>query len=151
LSQAVKIAVVALMMADAPLIALLAKDPNDLTAPAIFNASRNESPPVYPSLTYRVEQAVKDKRFRPAIPGSGGSNVEKIYIDAEAWSQQPDGAQLEAIGERIDALFENTTFATTDGPIFRSEVLQSRTDLYDNKLNTWFALWRICLYLQRPF
>lgn len=148
MSQAVRIAVASRLIGDSALAALLAVSPFDPTKPAIFNASKNQAPPVYDCLTYRMSSEEPDKRFEPPIPGAGESDIIDLYIDCEAWSQKPDSANIEAIGARLRALFANQSFdAPPDGRIFKSEWITARTDIYDNKLNCWCGLWRFRLRL----
>lgn len=150
MSQATRIAIVAAMEADEALVALLAKDPADSASPAIFNASKSQAPPVYNCVTYRIETASPDKRFRPPIVAGGGSStVQDEYFDIEAWSQKPDSADIEAIAARLAALFDNQPLPLSGGGrIFRSVQVLSQPDHYDNVLNAWFGLFRFHVQVQ---
>ena len=150
MSQALKIAVASRLAGNSALVASLAKDPESPADPAIFNATKDQSPPVYDCLTFRISQATPDRRFRPGLPGqafTGG--VEDFYLDCEAWTQTPDSAPLEAINARLDALFHFQAFPTGDGPVFFCERVTSQPDLYDKTLNAWFSLNRFRLRMQR--
>lgn len=151
MSQATRIAVVGAMTADSALVALLGKDPADGTSPAIFNCHKNQAPPVYNCLTYRVETSSPDGRFRPPIVAGGGSStVQDEYFDMEAWTDKPDSADIEAIAARLAVLFDNKTLSTSGGGrIFRSELVSGQPDLYDDKLNAWFGLFRYRLRIQK--
>ncbi len=165
MSQAVKIAVVAQIVGDtppvpalplAPVIALpklLTTHPADPTKPALFNGRKSDFPPVYDCLTYRLTQATPNKSFRPGLvrPGTPSvykQGVEDFYLDCEAWTQTPDSGPLDAINARLDALFHEQAFPTTDGPVFYTERLLRETDLYDKTLKAWFSLSRYRLRLQ---
>ena len=159
MSQAVKIAVVAQILGDTPLAPatalskLLTAHPADPTKPALFNGRKSDFPPVYDCLTYRLTQATPDKSFRPGLVAVGQrgvykQGVEDFYLDCEAWTQTPDSAPLDAIDARLDALFHEQAFLTTDGPIFYTERLLRQTDLYDKTLKAWFSLTRYRLRLQ---
>ena len=147
MSQALKIAVTSRLTGDTALVALLGKDPNSPADPAIFNATKSQAPPVYDCLTFRIDTGSLDKRFRPP-PGLGPSTVEDVYYECEAWTQAPDSAPLEAIGVRLRALFENAAFPFTGGRVFESTEVVYQTDLYDDKLNSWYGLFRYRLRTQ---
>jgi acetylglutamate synthase len=147
MSQASRIAVVAAMQADAALVALLAADPDSLTTPpaaAIFNAYKDQAPPVYPCLTYRISTGAPDHRFRPSRAAGGGpATVKDEYFDLEAWSKTPDSAPIEAIGARLTVLFDGASLALTGGgSIFWSELVTYQPDLYDDDLNAHYGLFR---------
>lgn len=154
MSQAIKIAACALLAGDKPLLALLATHPDDPSLPAIFNGTKNQAPPVYDCLTYRLTEEMNDKRFRPAAaaaPGGAGytQKVQECFLDCEAWTQTPDSAPLDGINERLDALFHQTAFPASGGSVFWSECIMRQTDLYDDKLNAWFSLSRFKLKFQQ--
>jgi hypothetical protein len=151
MSQALRTAIVSRIAIDTSLTALLAKDPADGTSPAVFNVNKNQAPPVYPCLTYRIEMANPDKRFRPVPAGSGPSTIEDYYLDFEGWSQADDSADCDTMLARLDALLENATFALADGSnVFRSERISAKPDLYDNKLNAWYLLARYRFRVSLP-
>ncbi len=149
MSQALRIAVVTRLEADAPLVALLAADPDAPDSPAIFAGSKNQAPPVYDCLTIRLEQSTPDKRFRPGLPGPYSEGIEDVYLDCEAWTLAEDSAPLDAIDARLDALFHFQGFPTGAGPVFFCERIMRQSDLYDNKLNCWFSLSRYRLRFQQ--
>lgn len=155
MSQAVKIALCAQLAGDTLLLRLLAKNPEDPAGgPAIFNGTKNQAPPVYDCLTYRLTEATPDKRFAPGIirvgtPSNYSQGVEEFFLDCEAWTQTPDSAPLDAINARLDALFHFQAFTTTAGPVFRSERIMRQSDLYDDKLNAWYSLSRYKLKFQQ--
>lgn len=154
MSQALKIAVYALMSGDTLLPGLLTAHPADPARPAILAGSKAQFPPVYDCLTYRLSDATPDKRFRPGIPGVPGTvrsytqGVEDFYLDCEAWTQTPDSAPLDAINARLDALFHQTGFPTSAGPVIYAERLVRQSDDYDKTLNAWFSLSRFRLRFQ---
>ncbi|BDI27989.1 hypothetical protein CCAX7_000400 [Capsulimonas corticalis] len=150
MSLATKTVIVAAMSADAPLVALLAKDPDDSTAPAIFNGHKSQTPPVYNSVTYRIADGAPDRRFRPAINvGGGPSTVQDEYLEIEAWTQKPDCADLEAIAARLVAIFDGRPLSLTTGRVFRAECVMTQSDLYDKTLNASFLLARYRLRIAR--
>ncbi|MCW3059708.1 MAG: hypothetical protein JWQ02_1529 [Capsulimonas sp.] len=149
MSLATKTAIAAAMLSDAALVALLPKRPRDPSTPAIFNSNKTLAPPVYPCVTYRISSGVPDKRFRPPIQTGGPSSVEDEYLDIEAWSQKPECAEIEAIAESLNALFDGQALALTTGRIFRAELLMSQSDLYDDKLNAWYGLYRFRLRIKK--
>lgn len=156
MSQAVKIALCAQLAGDAPLLALLAKNPQDPNGgPAIFNGTKNQAPPVYDCLTYRLSEEMNDKRFRPAVPNVPGAaavytgKVQESFLDCEAWTLTPDSAPLDAINARLDALFHETAFPAAGGQVFWSECVMRQSDLYDDKLNAWYSLSRYKLKFQQ--
>ena len=156
MSQAVKIALCGLLAGDAALLKLLAKNPDDPGGgPAIFNGTKNQAPPVYDCLTYRLTEETNDKRFRPATPGVPGAanvytqRVSESFLDCEAWTQTPDSAPLDAINARLDALFHETAFPASGGQVFWSECVMRQSDLYDKTLNAWYSLSRFKLKFQQ--
>lgn len=149
MSQSVRVAIVSRMEADSALLALLAADPDAPDAPAIFAGSKNQAPPVYDCLTYRLEQATPDKRFRPGLPGPYSEGIEDFYLDCEAWTLTEDSAPLDAIGDRLDSLFHFQAFPTSAGPVFFCERIMRQSDLYDKTLNCWFSLSRYRLRFQQ--
>lgn len=150
MSQTTRIAVTAAMMADAQLVALLNKDPDDASAPAIFNATKNQSPPVYDCVTYRISTASPDKRFQPPrVAGGGPSSVQREWFDIEAWTQTADSAPLESIAARLIAIFDGKALLLQGGgSIFWSQLLLSQPDHYDQTLNAWFTLLRFEIHTQ---
>lgn len=149
MSQALRIAVVSRLEADAPLVALLAADPDAPASPALFAGGKNQAPPVYDCLTFRLEQATPDARFRPAAPGAYAEGIEDFYLDCEAWTLAPDSAPLDAINARLDALFHFQAFDAAGGRVFFCERVLRQSDLYDKTLNCWFSLSRYRLRFQQ--
>ena len=150
MSQATRTAVIARLMADTTLAGMLATDPNTGNTPAIFMATRNTAPPVYPSLTYRISSANPDSKFMPGLPDQGGDDVVNEYFEFEAWTQTPDSAPVESIAARLDIAFQYRTLTgLTDGSnVFYAQRDIYLPDLYDKTLNAWFGLIRYHLRVQ---
>ena len=154
MSQAVKIALYARMTTDTVLPGLLTAHPADPAKKAILNGTKSQFPPIYNCLTYRIEQATPDNRFRSPVPGSpalAGSytqGIEDFYLDCEAWTQTGDSGPLDAINSRLDALFHFQSFPTSAGPVFFCERITRQSDLYDKTLNAWFSVSRYRLRFQ---
>lgn len=148
MSQALRAAVVALLVADSALVSLLANDPNDTTegggSPAILWAQSSDAPPVFPALTYRIDTDTPDKRFRPTVVGEGPAVVRDSYITFTAWTRQPDSATGDGIGDRLRALLDNVALDLGDGAgrAFRSEEVSSLPDLWDKDLNSYYGIYR---------
>lgn len=146
MSQATRTAVVTALLADATLDALLARDPNDPLGvrAALLWGNANQAPPVYPSLTYRIEAEAPDSRFRPARVGDGRPTVVDEYFEFEVWTQTPDSGPKDSIADRIEAVMENQAlpFADGSGRIYRAEKVTGRPDLWDKDLNCYFGLYR---------
>lgn len=149
MSTAFKAAIQARMRADSAaggLTTLVAADPGTPTAPAIFNTFVNEAPPVYDCITWRTSDGTPDGRFRAPVPGAtaGIQQKEEITVDFELWTQSGTYANLEAIRERLDALFHQQGFPTADPnvAVFYAERIGGEHDSYDPKPRAWFKLLR---------
>ena len=150
MSTATKTAIVAAMEGDAQLVALLARDPDDNTAPAIFNAHFSGITPVYPCITYRIESNNPDARFRPTpAEGGGQSKIEDEYLQMESWSKSLDSAEIEAIDVRLAAIFDGVAISLSAGRVYRSARIMSSTDNYDSTLNASFGLARFRLRVSK--
>jgi len=135
-----KTAIVSALEADNPLVDLLAKDPADNTAPAIFEGNFNNSPQVYPSATFRLNTNRPDARFQPvAAAGGGPSPIRSMIMEMELWDDRPDdNDRIEQIADRIEAVFDGKSLSLPDadggGRIYRS-ILQVRSaPIWDNKI-----------------
>lgn len=150
MSLATKTAVVAAMKGDSQLVALLAADPNASGEPALFHGHKNQAPPVYNCLTYRIASGSPDPRYRPSpAAGGGASKIEDEILEIEAWSQKPDSADIESIAGRLDALFDGQPLTLSAGRVFRAERLLSQADLYDDTLDAHFGLFRYRLRISK--
>lgn len=142
-------AVVARLSADAALVALLAEDPRGMGDPAIFEGSANDGLPVFPCLTYRLDDNRRDPRFRPSTPGETGRPIVNVTLEIEAWAQQRSSRPIDSIAARLEALLENQAFSIADlGRVFKTEMALASTDHYDPKLKARFGLFRFLLRLE---
>ena len=130
--------------------ALVARDPNDPGSGALFAAAKNQAPPVYPCVTYRILEDVDDPRFQAPVPNSPSSPVAEVTLQLEAWSLAPTCAPIEEIQVVLDSLFKDKAWDLSSGAgrVFRSRPITGKPDLYDDKLNGWFGLFLYRLRIQ---
>ena len=153
MSTAVKDAVVTLLVADTALVGVLTANPADGTKPAIFPARRNTGSTVYPSLVYRVSTVTDDNRFREPLPRAPGASrttvaMQDYFVDFSAFDNQPSSDNVEAVGDRLRALFHQVAFSVTGGRVFYSRCVSGTPDGFDNVDNVWVLVARYRMRVQ---
>lgn len=147
MSAETKTAIYSVLASDSELTDLLAADEND--DPAIFNSNMNklaidrklEEVPL-PCVTYREGPGSADSRFRQ-------ETVDAETFDLEAWAKTESGLVVPAIGARIDALLHNQVLTLSSGTNYDCVRISQTPDLYDDKLNLHFGLYRYRLIVSR--
>jgi len=153
MSQALRNAIGQRLAGSIALDALVARDPNDPSAGALFASHKNDAPAVYPCVTYRLQTDTPDKRFRSPRPGV--DTVRKatdVVVEIEAWAQGASCAPIENIQAQLDALFHDQAFDLPGGAgrVLSSWRTMGQADLYDKKNNTSFGLFLYRLRLSGP-
>lgn len=139
---------------------LLARDPEDDsgTLPALFVGMKSQSPPVYPSITYRVATGSPDNQMRNEGGGLARTAI-RLRIELEIWSGSSGTDQLAQIAGRIEALLHNQGFTLGNSGAGSSEALPRcyrslftvcQPDLFDKTANCWFGLYAYELFVQLP-
>ncbi len=144
ITEAARVALVSLLRGDVDLLNILAPHPVDASLPALFLAHSNFTAPVYPCLAYRIETDIPDKQFRPPNVGGGKPPIRNLTVCFEAWTNAPDAGDIDAIGARLEALFDNeqVTLADGSGVIFRGTCITTIPDMYDKDLNAFWGAFR---------
>ena len=125
----------------------LARDPDDRT-PAIYPGNKNQAPPVYPSITYRVNGA-PDNSMRTQGQALAGT-VIRLRMELEIWTGSADTGALAAISGPIEALLHNQGFALGQARCFRTLLTTCQPDLFDKTSNAWYGLFAYELHIQLP-
>jgi len=132
------------------LLNVLAADPDDSSAPALFAGTRSQAPPVFPSMTYRVGASSPDNQMRTGEAGMAGA-VIRLRLEFEAWSGSADTAGVAAIAGTVEALLHNKGFSLGSGSrCFRTLLVTSQPDLFDRDTNAWYGLFAYELFIQLP-
>lgn len=149
MSASTKKAIMAKLSGDTQLIALLGGDENG--DPAIFNATMNRkqrdlktpaSSWTLPAITFREADGGADKRFH-------GVTVDSELFDIEVWADTDSALTVTNIAERLDALLHNQLLMLGSGRNYDCVRVSQNPDLYDDKLNLHFGLYRYRLVVSR--
>lgn len=137
-------ALVAALRASSELPGLLAADPKDKTAPAIFYMNPLPAP-VYPCVVYNFGQFIPDDRFRPTLlEGGGPAKISEGRLEIRCYNKTT--AELrDAISTEVSRLIDGVRLPLTEGVLFRVELLGEFQDQFDTALNAFYTLLRFRL------
>ncbi len=132
-----------MLQSSSALALLLAKDPNDSSALAIFNARMNDvGTPVYDCITYRVKANNPDPRFRAQPAGSVyGTGIEYVNLEFEIWSKASTARAISEIAGVVSALLHQQTFAIEGANVYYSDWLTGNEDMWDSNLECYFGVY----------
>jgi hypothetical protein len=154
MSQALREAVVAVLLADATLDGLLARDPNDpalpddpaAAGPCLLWDQSSEAPPVFPALTYRLDTDAPDALFVPTTVGDTSQpEVWNTSATFTVWTRDKAPDTGDAIRERLRLLLHNQAIDLGDGNgrAFRSTITTTTPDIWDDKIDAHFGFVRV--------
>ena len=127
---------------------LLALDPDDST-PAMYVGNKNQAPPVYPCLTYRVSNGAPDNSMRSTDGGLAG-NAIRLRLEFEVWTASATTGAVAGISGPIESLLHNKGFDLAACRCFRTLFVMCQPDLYDKAVNAYYGLYAYELHLQLP-
>ncbi|MCE5199801.1 hypothetical protein LLG39_12590 [bacterium] len=149
MSDVTKTAIYSAISGDSALAALLGKD--ELNSPAIFNATLNQKLQdkanpgnswTFPCITFRQEPSSTDTRFRE-------STVDNEIFAFEIWVETTSALTIPLIGNHLDRILHNKTLLLGSGSNYDCVRITQAPDLFDDKLNLHFGLYRYRLVVSR--
>ena len=144
MSTVTKKAFYAKLAADATLLALIGSD--ELGGPAIFNASMNRVAQgtgwSFPAITFREADGANDQRLR-------SETVDREFYDVEVWAEGESALTVGQIAGRIETLLHNQSLTVDSGEVYDCSRVTQSPDMYDDKLNLHFGLYRYQLVVRR--
>lgn len=152
MSLTVRAAVRSALFSDTTLDSKLARDPEDITQPAISYGTINDREPVYPSVTFRVPEETPDPRFAPIQAAGGGpSPIQELEIIVECWdNKRTETAPLEQIADAVEIPLDGRSLTLTNGaaiPLPSGRIFQISRSMrsgpfWDGTNKCWFVLLR---------
>ena len=138
MSAGVDVAILTALRANTNLVALLGTQDSGL--PAIFNAHKLETPPIYDQVTFR--ESVRDPKnfFAPTW------NEDDEYYDLEAWTNKRGSGIIANILREVDRSINKRILAMPDPSTQKMRYIRripgGSPTLPDTTLQVWFGMCR---------